>query len=253
MAELIVNADDFGLHAAVNTAIEKCVEFGSVNSVSIIANGAAPDYELLKRFSDKKIFTGAHLTWVGEPWITGPVLIADWRQLAKGLFLGGKAFKEKMRVEAEAQINRLLENGIALDHIDSHQHVHHFPGVWEMTLALKEKYNIPRIRTAYTKNASLARHGMAGFILNYLAHKGDGFSCAGIKHAGNYKVELFAAELKTCAGYNTELIVHPGGDNGALNQRYSSWNFNWEQEYTALLTPQFLKAMADNGFSLKRK
>jgi predicted glycoside hydrolase/deacetylase ChbG (UPF0249 family) len=251
MAELIVNADDFGLHAAVNMAIEKCVEFGSVNSVSVIANGLAPDYALLKQFAEREIFTGAHLTWVGEPWITDSVLIADWRQLARRLFLGGKAFREKMRAEAEAQINCLVDNGVSLDHIDSHQHVHHFPGVWDIALGIKEKYNISRIRTAYVKDTSLARPGIEGFVLNYLAKRKAVLPCAGIKHAGNYDVNLLVNELNTCAPFNTELIVHPGTDNTALNQLYSSWHFDWEKEYAALLKPEFMKAIAEHGFYLK--
>lgn len=73
MATLIVNADDFGIHPDVNSAIAACVDFGSVNSVSVIANGTSPDFELLNRFFEKGIFIGAHITWVGESWISEPL------------------------------------------------------------------------------------------------------------------------------------------------------------------------------------
>jgi predicted glycoside hydrolase/deacetylase ChbG (UPF0249 family) len=253
MAQLLVNADDFGLHVAVNTAIEKCIDFGSVNSVSVIANGAESNYELLRQFADKKVFTGVHLTWVGEPWITENIFVADWMQLAKRVIFEGKNFKSKMCVEAGAQIKRLQENRIKLDHIDSHQHVHHLPGIWDMVVELKEKYGIPRIRVAHVKNASLRRPGIAGFTLNYLAKQEVPFSCAGIKHAGNYDRSLFAEELNICTNYNTELIVHPGANNDALNQQYKSWDFNWEKEFDGLLSPGFLQAVADNHFTLIKR
>ena len=36
--------------------------------------------------------------------------------------------------------------GFSISHLDSHQHLHMFPGLWNITLQLSNKYNIPIIR-----------------------------------------------------------------------------------------------------------
>ena len=109
---LLVNANDFGLHTSVNSAIADCVNFGSVNSVSVIANGAAPDFELLRKFVQKGVFVGIHIAWVEEPWLTNAMFISNWRELFKKMILVGKKFQLKMQQEAEAQMARFLEAGI---------------------------------------------------------------------------------------------------------------------------------------------
>jgi predicted glycoside hydrolase/deacetylase ChbG (UPF0249 family) len=255
MASLLINADDFGLHHSVNTAIEKSVDFGSVNSVSIIASGLAPDFEMLRRLQAKRVFLGAHITWVGEPWLTKDIVIKDWKELLRKLMTGGPSFRSQLYTEGEAQIDSLLTDRINPDHIDSHQHVHHFPILWHMTLALKKKYNIPRIRVASTDPA-IGRNGISGMALNMLAtvRKREGaFKCAGVRHAGHYDISMILAELRLSHGKNIELIVHPGSSNYEMNKRYSDWRFDWESEYRALLDPNFLLSISDLGFNLIRK
>jgi predicted glycoside hydrolase/deacetylase ChbG (UPF0249 family) len=257
MTDLIVNADDFGLHSSVNTAIADCVDLGSVNSVSVIANSTAPDYALLKRLMGKNIFMGIHLTWVSEPWITEPIHIFDWSELIIKLLSGGEKFRMIMRQEAEVQIQRLIENDIYPDHIDSHQHIHHIPGVWSMVCELKKKYKIDKIRVARVQSKELLRKNLSGLGLQVLAgtkpKQPSNFYCSGINYSGNHDQRLFAEELRLSSGYNTELIVHPGKDNSVLNQKYSHWHFNWEKEFAALMRHDFVSLTEKNNFRLLRK
>lgn len=256
MANLIVNADDFGLHECVNAAIAACVEAGSVNSISVIANGMAPDYGMLHRLKRKKVFIGIHLTWVGEPWITENIYFENWKKLTGKLLINGPLLIKKMEMEAEAQIDRLRAQGFKPDRIDSHQHVHHLPGIWAMVMRMKEKHKIPVIRIAKPGAVSLIRSGFQPLILHALAlskrKNAHQFFCAGIKHAGNYNLPRLAEELKKSAGLNTELIVHPGTDNRALNIHYGSWRFNWEKEYEALMSKEFMGCVSDSGFTILR-
>ncbi len=255
MANLLVNSDDFGLHPSVNEAIENCVQFGSVNSISVITNGSAPDYELLRKLY-VKTFIGLHLTWVGEPWLTQKIFIPDWKALLKKVMLGGSRFRNQLLEEAKAQMQELLQNGIVPDHIDSHQHVHHFPFLWDIVLNLQHKNRISRIRVAHVKSPGLMRMGVAGFGLNIRAsmiQQPAGFYAAGIRHAGNYNGKLLSAELRLAAGADTELIVHPGTDNNALDHKYGHWKFDWEREYAILTSNDFTKLISDNGFKLMKK
>lgn len=256
MAQLIVNADDFGLHPSVNTAIENCFRFGSVNSTSVMANGSALNIDLLLQLSNKGLLTGAHITWVNERWLTADVFINDWFDLLKRTAIGGSTFTSLLQREAEAQVNLLLQNNIQLHHIDSHQHVHHLPALWQILRQLQQQHNIPRIRVARVCHRSLVRKNPAGLMLQYMAGlitTEPANYCAGIKHAGNYNATLLQRELQLAVGYNTELIVHPGLNNNELNVRYRHWHFDWETEYSALMRPQFLAGVSQCGFSLTGK
>jgi predicted glycoside hydrolase/deacetylase ChbG (UPF0249 family) len=246
MAKLLVNADDFGLHPSVNKAIENCFLFGSVNSTSVIANGSALNVELLLQLSNKGLLTGAHITWVNERWLTADIYIHDWLELLKRIALGGSKFMALLKLEAEAQTNLLLQHGIPLQHIDSHQHVHHLLGLWNILWELKQQHSIPRIRVARVNHSGLMRKNFSGIMLNYLARRiadTPAYYCAGIKYAGNYNFELLNEELTFSAGTDTELIVHPGLSNKELNERYDRWHFNWENEYKTLMQPQFLQVV----------
>lgn len=246
MAKLIINADDFGLHESVNKAIENCFRFGSVNSTSVMANGRALNTELLLQLCAGGLQAGAHITWVNEPWLTQDTYIHSWRELLKRIALGGAAFIESMKHEAEAQVALLVKHNIPLSHIDSHQHVHHLPPLWQILKELQLKYHIPRIRVARVYHKNLLRKNISGYLLNYMAgriNKTPEYYCAGIKHAGNYTLPLLLHELQLSKEGNTELIVHPGLNNAELNQQYNHWHFDWEIEYQALMQPEFVNLL----------
>jgi predicted glycoside hydrolase/deacetylase ChbG (UPF0249 family) len=252
---LLVNADDFGLHPEVNSAIYNCAIAGSVNSVSVMANGLAPDYDMLHQLIAQGIYTGAHISWVNETWLTQNLLIPNWRNLVIRTIAGGKKFRQELKAEAEAQIEILLKNNIPVLHIDSHQHVHHFMGLIDIFKELQQKYNIQRMRIAKVANPKLMRNNISGYVLNSIAshiNNHTKFYCAGIKHAGNYNLPLLINELSYANGNNTELIVHPGQSNAQLNQRYAAWHFNWEQEYNALMDKNFIQAVTANGFVMPK-
>ena len=254
MALLYINADDFGLHPSVNEAIAKCADFGSVNSISVMANGQAPDYELLKRLQDKGVFIGAHITWVNEKWLTQPYHFSSWPHLFFKVSIGGTKFLKEMQEEAQEQIEVLKGKGIKLNHVDSHQHVHMLPGVWDIAVNLQQYYAIKNVRTPAAKNILMARQNPAGWVLQILsAIKSDGkLYYAGIKKSGNYLMWDMYAELRKCKGHDTMLIVHPGTNNRELNERYRKWHFDWENEFDALMRQKFLGEIGAMGFTLPR-
>lgn len=252
---LLVNADDFGLHPEVNSAIYNCANIGSVNSVSVMANGLSPNYDMLHRLIARGVYTGAHITWVNETWLTQNLFIPNWQNLVIRTITGGKKFRQELKAEAEAQIETLLKNNIPLLHIDSHQHVHHFMGLIDIFKELQQKYKIQRMRIAKVANTKLMRNNISGYVLNTIAtniNSHPHFYCAGIKHAGNYNLPLLVNELDYASGYNTELIVHPGQNNASLSQRYAGWHFNWEKEYAALMDKNFMAAVSNNGFVIPK-
>jgi predicted glycoside hydrolase/deacetylase ChbG (UPF0249 family) len=157
-------------------------------------------------------------------------------------------------VETKLQLQTLLDKGIKLSHIDSHQHIHHLPVVWRMVNQLKADSAISRVRVAHTSRPELGRSGVSAQLLATLAahwfDKNQHVYCIGIRHTGHYTPVLLAEELRLCAGLDTELIVHPGLCNADLQTLYPEWGFDWAQEYEALCSNEFRSALIASDFSL---
>ncbi|MDX2003075.1 MAG: ChbG/HpnK family deacetylase [Chitinophagales bacterium] len=253
MSLLIVNADDFGLHPAIDEAILQIAEAGNITAVSVSSNGKSYNPEKVRDLSQHASI-GAHITWVGEAWLTQPYRFESWKELIWRSITGGKAFQKALWEEAEAQLGLLLQAGIAIDHLDSHQHVHVFPSIWPVIQKLSKNYQISFIRCPWAHSPALMRSGISGRMLHRFAkaHRENGFhfSCAGIRLAGNYSLALLEKELSICSGQDTMLIMHPGHNNQQLNQHYGHWHFNWEQEYETLMHPDFNQLVAKYGFQL---
>ena len=128
---LIIHADDLGLSSSENIASIKAIKIGVVNSGSIMAT--CPKFHEMVDISKThpEIDLGIHLTltseWESYKW--GPVLPSS--EVASLVDSDGYFFKEIITllknikyedVEKEllAQINRILESGIDLTHIDTH-------------------------------------------------------------------------------------------------------------------------------------
>src|ERR1700722_8960725 len=96
---LLVNADDFGLHADINRGISGCVDSGRVQSVSFSATGQAVDWKKLQEWSRHGVLVGLHITLVGEPWATDGRVLQDWKDLARRLLLQHHSIREDVNRE----------------------------------------------------------------------------------------------------------------------------------------------------------
>jgi chitin disaccharide deacetylase len=114
---LIVNADDFGLSAGVNSGVIKAREHGIVTSASLMVRGLAAHEAASYARSHPDFSVGLHIdlgewAWRDEDWATVYEVVP---------------FEDAEAVAAEVQ--RQLEAfrvlvGTEPTHLDSHQHVH---------------------------------------------------------------------------------------------------------------------------------
>lgn len=260
MPTALVNADDFGLHRDIDRGTLDCIEQGRVQSVSFCPQGKNLDWRRLRELQRHGVKAGLHLTLVGEPWGTQSsdgIPFADWKALAKALWTGGRALRSALGRELRWQIDQARQNGIALDHLDSHQHVHLLPGLWPMcrTIFIQEK--IPRIRVPLCPSWKATKHNPGGLVLQALSWRaGKGVEaflrCIGLRQAGHNTAEILRDEIRGAGGRDLEIVMHPGENTPELEQRYRAWNFNWTGERDALLSPVFSEALARAGYTLPR-
>ena len=156
MLKIIINADDFGLNEKVNEGILRSFGDGILRSASLMANGNSFEQAVGIINSNPNLDIGVHLTLVEEKPILDidkiPTLVnknGNFRTHA--IEFARKYFSEKISLEEikkefTAQIEKILDHGIKISHIDSHQHLHMLPKILDITIELANQYNIKFVR-----------------------------------------------------------------------------------------------------------
>ena len=265
---LIVNADDYGLTTAVSEGILRAHRRGVLTSTSVLAlaPGFAPSVGWLRDVADLGV--GAHLAVVGEdpPLLSAreiPTLVnargylpASWRQLLPRV-AARRVDLHDIEREWSAQLDAIAAAGISIDHLDSHQHVHMFPGLCDVALRLVVRRGIGAIRVARS-----ASPGPVGRVTSRLASRlasratalGIAFpgDAAGLDEAGRLDESGVLDALGRLArgdGAVVELSGHPGERSDPDRHRYA-WDYRWGDELDALCAPVVRAAVERHGFRL---
>ena len=275
MKHLIVNADDFGLHFAVNRGIIEGYRKGCIRSTSLIAAGAAAEEAAALARENPGLGVGLHLTLVAERPVLPPEKIPslvddDGRLLPDHTafirrYMAGGVCMEELHAECEAQILRARQMGVRLTHIDSHQHLHVLPGVSRLVLALAKEYGFSKMR--FPAEAFLFKGGFPASVGRYIAKCGltvcarmakremhqagmatpDAFF--GMLAGGNMLLAYFLAILRALPDGVSEIMVHPGTDNRVLEDIYH-WHYHWEEELASVTSDEAQNYVETHGIRL---
>ena len=261
---IIINADDFGLHVAVNNAIVHAYRHGVVTSASIMACGAAFDDAVTQWQTCPDLGIGVHLTLVEErplsPSQTVPSLVdragqmrPSYKNFARDWCMG-LIKKQEVEYELEAQVERVLRHGIRPSHLDSHQHVHCLPGIWGLVLNIARKYHVPFVRMpAFDRfwcegkglTISILRAGinLMSFVRRRLRSSEVKFEdcMKGAAFSGHMTVAILLQILDDVRSGITEVLVHPGLPDESLRTQYCHWEgFSWGSDLQAVTDPQVI-------------
>lgn len=237
---VIVNADDFGLHPAINEGIERGHRGGLVTSASLMPLGPACDDAVRRARALPTLDLGLHFTLVGAPGLpSGPG--AFFTASLRGRF-PARVLADTLR----RQLDALRTHGLPLSHIDSHQHLHAFPPVMRAVCRVAAEYGILGIRlpldgptrtpvgparraqaAALRASSRLSRHHIAAYGLRTTDH------FAGMAVSGHLTPQTLAAYLSNAQSGTTEIVCHPGADNAALGAEFA-WGYDWQGELAAV-------------------
>ena len=261
MKQLIVNADDFGLHPLINAGIIKGHQEGFITSTSLMPS--APCWQEAVRLAKEnpRLGIGVHLTLVGGVPSVLPkeqvsslldddgLFLPDYVAFAKRYY-SGAVKRSELEAELRAQLERALSCGVNITHIDSHQHTHVLPGINSLVLKLSNEYNIIRVRIP--KEGYLFTGGFQTGVGRLIGRSGLSF-CAdmaalradslGLRHpqhfygmlaGGHLNAQLIANILRQLPEGVSEIMTHPGLDSAALGKAFS-WKYHWREELDAYL------------------
>jgi predicted glycoside hydrolase/deacetylase ChbG (UPF0249 family) len=240
---LVVNADDLGVTKGATLGIIRAHREGIVTSASLAATTVfyAHAVETCVR-TCPELGIGLHFTLTsGKP--VSPVhdvrSLVDgngffrWRftpLLAAAAVQKRRDVLDQVEIELDAQIGRLLADGISPDHIDGERHVHLIPGIVERVVAAAQHHRVPFVRLGREIGGRFVRpehsfdlvlHG--GFVKSWLLsslsaggrHRADG-NVRTADHFASYlysgRPDLFLKSLMNgpASPGVTEVMVHPG-------------------------------------------
>lgn len=134
--KLIVHNDDFGLNFGFSEAIIDCHKNGITTSTSVRVNGTAYKQTLKGLKKNSGLDIGLHLN------------LTDGFEFRKN-FLSYLLPIERERAKKALEnqfIQAIKKDNLKIDHVNSHDHIHMIPWIFEITASLCKKYKIKYLR-----------------------------------------------------------------------------------------------------------
>ena len=151
--QLIITADDFGAHMAINEAVEAAHTHGVLSAASLMMGGGAVDDAIERARSLPNLRVGLHITLVeGQPLTRCPALTQPNGMFLNNLVKAGVVWffspkaRRQLKAEMTAQFEAFKASGLALDHVNAHNHMHMHPTVLSYIIELSKVYRIQSVR-----------------------------------------------------------------------------------------------------------
>jgi chitin disaccharide deacetylase len=260
---LIVNADDFGVAPGVTRGILELARCGAVTSTSTMINLPCSE-EAVAVARSAGLDMGLHLNiCLGAPLLPPeavPSLVAPNGRFVRADAITRRRFTGQLRLEEverewSAQIERFLTCGVRPSHLDSHCHLHAYPGLYRLTMRLAVRYGIPGVRRACAGLICSAPHvpGLRRVLrstpLNGATpYQPDHFSV--LSWMGLVRnARPLEALLRALPPGVTELVCHPGHVDDEL-RRVDTLTTPREREWLVLSRPAFRHVLVREGVRL---
>jgi hopanoid biosynthesis associated protein HpnK len=263
---LIVTADDFGLHPAVNEAVDQASRHGILTAASLMVSGpaAADAIQRARRLPNLRV--GLHLV-LADGWALLPhqSAIADANghmgnnMLGRGVrFFASRAARLQLEAEMRAQFAAFVRTGLALDHVNVHKHFHLHPTILGLLIRIAREYGVRAMRVPqeplwFAARSAGWRAALAGASLTpslvFMKHR---LRVAGIFHndhvfgiarSGAMDEARLLAILAQLPRGVTEIYLHPATVSGRAVSS-SMRSYRHADELAALLSPRVRAALA---------
>lgn len=185
MKKLIVTADDFGLSLPVNEAVDLAHQHGILTAASLMMGAPARDDAIERARKLPHLGVGIHLTLVDScpvlpptevPGLVGPDgrFSTDPVKFGTALFFS-KDLRRQAEAEITAQFDAFRKTGLAMDHINGHQHFHMHPAISKIIARRAKDFGNPPVRIpveplfpSYTATHDRFRDRLSGWLFFYV-------------------------------------------------------------------------------------
>lgn len=229
---LIVNCDDFGYSKAVNYGIIEAYKNGIATSATLMAGMPGFNHALELIRENPGLGCGVHLTLSAYKPIlkTHKTIVNEKGEFYKNLSECKNLDKidlDEVYNEFCAQIEKVINAGVNITHLDSHHHVHTLEFLKPVIEKIISKYNLP------------IRGG-----LNYKINYDKVVPFEGIFYGENVSVETFKNIIEKQYDI-VEVMTHPAYADSFLMEN-SSYNIKRLEELNVLTSEKLKNLLAEN-------
>jgi hopanoid biosynthesis associated protein HpnK len=268
---LIVTADDFGIHDAVNEAVSKASAAGILTAASLMVGAPAAEDAVRRARELPQLRVGLHLVladgFATLPRRLIPDLVDEQGRFDDGMWLDGVRYfalpslRRQLEAEIRAQFAAFARTGLALDHVNAHKHFHLHPTLLQMIVRVGREFGMSAVRVPYEPLWFSMRGGtigaMAGsaFLLPWVAMMKARLRAAGmiyndrvfgIASTGRLDESTFLDILARLPPGVTEIYLHPATHSKSPITASMS-DYRHTTELAALLSERVAAAVAATG------
>ncbi len=242
--KILFHADDFGRSSEISKNILKCLEFGSLNSVSVMVNHDQDSLYKLKELKDINIRLHLNLTEIPKKDGLNYKFLSNLN-FFKLLFLNMRN-KKIIFDEIDDQINKFIEIFQPQNlKIDGHEHVHLIPWIYNHISKNIDNYNISEIRNSNEElmlprlkdifNIRYLRNVLACMLIKFFSlinnrlkiysPKFSGLLYSGIQDEQTLKKSIEYFKKKNIKIF--EILIHPGFTTDKEEKNFKKEHFGF--------------------------
>ncbi|MGO4502735.1 MULTISPECIES: hopanoid biosynthesis-associated protein HpnK [unclassified Dyella] len=260
---LIVTADDFGLHPAVNHAVERGFREGVLRAASLMVTAPAVADAVARAKRLPGLAVGLHLVLADGlsalPPSQIPELVDARGRFGDDMVRDGFRFfflpyvRRQLEAEIRAQFEAFAATGLPLDHVNAHKHFHLHPTVLSLILSIGREHGLRAVRWPAEPGSGPWLKPWLALMRFRLRRAGmqSNDHVFGIRQTGAMDEQALLDVLQRLPRGLSELYLHPA-THGELTPTMA--NYRHADELAALLSPRVRRAVAEhcqlcNGFS----
>jgi hopanoid biosynthesis associated protein HpnK len=246
---LIVTADDFGIHPAVNEAVSEANTAGILTAASLMVGAPAVLADGFSVLPREQI----------------PDLVDSQGRFGDGMWLDGVRYfalpslQRQLAAEIRAQFVAFARTGLVLDHVNAHKHFHLHPTLLKMIVRIGREFGMNAVRVPHEplwfSGGGASAMASTAFLTPWVALmkarlRAGGISyndrVFGIASTGRLDEAVLLDILARLPEGVTEIYLHPAA-HSATPITPSMSHYRHTDELAALLSARVAAAVAASG------
>ena len=249
---LIITADDFGLHEAINEAVEQAHRQGVLTAASLMVGAPAAADAVQRARRMPGLHVGLHVVLADGAAVLPrreiPDLVdADGRFGQSMVCDGCRIFllphvRRQLRAEITAQFEVFQAFGLKLDHVNAHKHFHLHPTVLSLMLSVGKQFGVHAVRFPNEEGSSKFLRPCLATMHRRLTRAGIAHNdrIVGLQQSGSMDEAALLAALSRVPAGVTEIYLHPA-TRGGISESMPSYRH--PDELAALMSPRVREAL----------
>ena len=271
---LIVTADDFGLHPAVNEGVSEASSAGILTAASLMVGAPAAADAVRRARELPRLRVGLHLVLADGfsvlPRERIPDLVDSEGRFGAGMWLDGVRYfalpslRKQLEAEIRAQFAAFARTGLFLDHVNAHKHFHLHPTLLKMIVRVGCEFGMKAVRVPHEplwfsggSGGGASAMASTAFLTPWVALMKARLRAAGIAYndrvfgiasTGRLDEMVLLDILARLPTGVTEIYLHPAAHSAAPITPTMS-HYRHTDELAALLSGRVAAAVAASGAS----